>query len=609
MRNWFCGVCLLPMALSLPAWAENVPAEPREQSAQSTPAVTHYQVDLDISGLPTPKLGESLFGEDIRQLLQQHLSLITKQNAPNLDADQIEFLLHETPAEVSQILSTQGFFDSQTHIEKSGDTYHVRIKAGTRTHVRNVIVVLDGAVSSDDNLPYYYRDLFLNWRLPMDEAFTQNNWAASKAEALSVVTQKKYPLAKITESRAEIDPKNASAVLTLEIDSRDPVYFGVISISGEQRYPTSLIRNLAAFSAGSAYDLSKLLDYQQSLEQEGHYSGALVYANFDKMIDNVVPIEVTVTEVPRQKLDLGLKYNTEDGPGIRIGYDHYNLFKRAYTGSAVLEIGRDEQTLGLGVSQPRNDEGHFYTSNLAFGNKTVQGIKSQTLGLGFWKARVRNNIDSRIGVEYFLEKERIDGGPDLGKSYVTMLTASWKRNKIETRDRPANGYYLAGKVGSTIGTVLSSANVQRITADAAYYYTPPSRKWGTFIARGSLGYVYAKDTSDVPTALLFRTGGADTVRGYNTDSIGIDGPYNAVYGGKAMALASLEYQYPIARDWSLAFFHDAGDVKDRFQDLELKHGSGIGVRWFSPVAPLAFDIAYAHQTRKFAWYISLGTRF
>ncbi|MBO7554582.1 MAG: BamA/TamA family outer membrane protein, partial [Neisseriaceae bacterium] len=80
-------------------------------------------------------------------------------------------------------------------------------------------------------------------------------------------------------------------------------------------------------------------------------------------------------------------------------------------------------------------------------------------------------------------------------------------------------------------------------------------------------------------------------------------------GGLAMANMGLEYQYPIYKNFALAFFHDAGDVKNKFQDMELKHATGTGVRWFSPFAPLSFDIAYAHDTQKIAWYVTLGTRF
>ena len=51
-----------------------------------------------------------------------------------------------------------------------------------------------------------------------------------------------------------------------------------------------------------------------------------------------------------------------------------------------------------------------------------------------------------------------------------------------------------------------------------------TKKIGTFIVRGQAGYVYAREGEEVPSSLMFRTGGATSVRGYELDSIGLAGP-------------------------------------------------------------------------------------
>ena len=227
-----------------------------------------------------------------------------------------------------------------------------------------------------------------------------------------------------------------------------------------------------------------------------------------------------------------------------------------------------------------------------------------------WHVRDRDGIESRLGLEYITESRRVpDTDYDLGRSHATMLTASWKRQNVETLLRPENGYYLDGKIGSTLGTLLSSTQVARATGRAGYYFTPENKKIGTFIVRGQLGYVYAKEDKDVPSTLQFRTGGATSVRGYELDSIGLEGPNNSVLPERALAVASLEYQYPVTKSFSAAVFHDMGDAADNFKEMTLKHGTGVGVRWFSPVAPFSFDVAYGHQDKKLRWHISLGTRF
>lgn len=114
---------------------------------------------------------------------------------------------------------------------------------------------------------------------------------------------------------------------------------------------------------------------------------------------------------------------------------------------------------------------------------------------------------------------------------------------------------------------------------------------------------------NIPSILMFRTGGASSVRGYELDSIGLDFDKNTVLPDRTLAVASAEYQYPFMKDFAVAVFHDAGGVDDSFKRITFRHGTGLGLRWFSPAAPFSFDIAYGHHDKKVRWHISLGTRF
>lgn len=217
-------------------------------------------------------------------------------------------------------------------------------------------------------------------------------------------------------------------------------------------------------------------------------------------------------------------------------------------------------------------------------------------------------------MEFIAEESKIpDSHISFGRSFVTMLTAAWKQQNIETTMRPQNGYYFDGKIGVTLGNLLSSTSAMRLKGSAGYYFTPENTRLGTVVLRGELGYVYTNkdyENGDVPSTLMFRTGGASSVRGYELDSIGRRIPNsNAVLPQRAMFVTSAEYQLPIKNDFALAFFHDVGSVAQTFKDMTLRHGTGLGVRWFSPVAPFSFDLAYGHHDKKIRWHISLGTRF
>ena len=564
------------------------------------------------AGKLTPKFPVKIEtkNSEVKSMLEEYLPLITQQQDEELDKEQVGFLAEETPDNVKTMLKTKGYFNGSVNVQDNGSSYTVAVNPGPRTKIDNVSVAILGDILSDNNLAEYYQKAMLNWQQPVGEYFDQDGWSGSKTSVLSAVTRKKYPLAKLSNTQATVNPNNNTADLNVTVESNRPIYFGDFEITGTRRYPENVVAGLARFKPGAPYDLDLLLDFQQALEQNGHYSGASVQADFDRLQGDRVPVKVNVTEVKRHKLETGIRYDSEYGLGGRIGYDYYNLFNKGYIGSVVWDMDKYETTLAAGISQPRNSEGKYWTTNTSYNRSTTQNLEKRALTSGIWRVRDRNGIESRLGIEFITEDRKVpDTNYDLGRSHATMLTASWKRQNIETELRPENGYYLDGKIGATLGNFLSSTAMARATARAGYFYTPENKKLGTFIVRGQAGYVYAREGEDVPSSLMFRTGGASSVRGYELDSIGLAGPNNSVLPDRALLVGSLEYQFPITKSVSGAVFHDVGDAAGNFKRMSMKHGTGLGVRWFSPVAPFSFDVAYGHQDKKLRWHISLGTRF
>ena len=564
------------------------------------------------AGKLTPKFPVKIEtkNSEVKSMLEEYLPLITQQQDEELDKEQVGFLAEETPDNVKTMLKTKGYFNGSVNVQDNGSSYTVAVNPGPRTKIDNVSVAILGDILSDNNLAEYYQKAMANWQQPVGENFDQEGWSSSKTSVLSAVTRKKYPLAKLSNSQATVNPNNNTADLNVTVESNRPIYFGDFEITGTRRYPENVVAGLARFKPGAPYDLDLLLDFQQALEQNGHYSGASVQADFDRLQGDRVPVKVNVTEVKRHKLETGIRYDSEYGLGGRIGYDYYNLFNKGYIGSVVWDMDKYETTLAAGISQPRNSDGKYWTTNTSYNRSTTQNLEKRALTSGIWRVRDRNGIESRLGIEFITEDRKVpDTNYDLGRSHATMLTASWKRQNIETELRPENGYYLDGKIGATLGNFLSSTTMARATARAGYFYTPENKKLGTFIVRGQAGYVYAREGEDVPSSLMFRTGGASSVRGYELDSIGLAGPNNSVLPDRALLVGSLEYQFPITKSVSGAVFHDVGDAAGNFKRMSMKHGTGLGVRWFSPVAPFSFDVAYGHQDKKLRWHISLGTRF
>ena len=601
----------LLLALSFFPSAHALAADHTENKAEGSILTKNKNTNTESVKLK-PKFPISIDTQDseIKDMIEEHLPLITQQQEEVLDKEQVGFLAEEAPDNVKTMLRSKGYFNSKVSLTEKNGGYTVHIIPGPRTKISNVSVAILGDILSDGNLAEYYRNAMSNWQQPVGSDFNQDDWESSKTSVLSAVTRKGYPLAKLGNTQATVNPDTATADLNVIVNSNRPILFGNFEITGTQRYPEQIVSGLARFQPGMPYDLDLLLDLQQALEQNGHYSGASVQADFDHLQDDRVPVKVSVTEVKRHKLETGVRLDSEYGLGGRIAYDHYNLFNKGYIGSVVWDMDKYETTLAAGISQPRNYRGKYWTTNVSYNRSTTQNLEKRSLSSGIWYVRDRNGIDARLGVEFLVEDRKIpDTDYDLGKSHATMLTASWKRQLLNSELHPENGYYLDGKIGTTLGKFLSSTVLTRASARAGYFFTPENKKIGTFIIRGQAGYTVARKDAEVPSGLMFRSGGASSVRGYELDSIGLAGPNGSVLPERAVFVGSLEYQLPFTRTLAGAVFHDMGDVSTNFKHMTLKHGSGLGVRWFSPLAPFSFDIAYGHSDRKIRWHISLGTRF
>ena len=547
-----------------------------------------------------------------KQILQDNLDLITQRVLDDLNQDQIDVLEEDTPDQAKKFLQTLGYFNSKVTVEKQGKDFVIHVELGEPVKVANAQILLDGPILQDTQFPERYRTLMENWTLPIGNVFTQNDWSNSKEKTLRSITAEYYPLAKITQSKAEIDTEKNTAVLTLAIDSNKFIRFGDITIQGAKRYPETVAKNLAEFDKGTPYTLNKMLEYQSALEQDNHYSNASVGPRFDQMKpeDDLLPLTVKVEEVPLKKLDAGIKYDTAEGFGVNSSYSHYNVFNKGYTGSVAGKFGNYDQSASVGLASPRSANGHIYMANTGFQNTELQKLRTKTINGSVWQLRQRGDIEARFGLEYMREDSKItDNGEDFGTSQALMVRFGWLQRKLDSHNHPKNGYLADINLGVTPGSLASSTFFSRANIRGAYYFSPKKAKIGTFLLHGELGYIYARDDQKIPKSLLFRTGGANTVRGYEYQGIGIELPNDAVIGGTSTALFSLEYQYPIMDSVALALFHDEGAVNNKFNKLKFESSNGFGVRWFSPVAPLSIDVAHADRDKKWRWHLSLGLLF
>lgn len=545
---------------------------------------------------------------DFTALLSTNLDIFTEQASQDMDQQRLDALVRETPALAAKLLQTVGYFDAQVSVDHPGaQQYVVKVLPGEPVIIDDVVISLDGDVRKEQDFQQRYAALLEAWSLPIGAPYNQSDWDNSKRAVLKLTSMDRFPLAKLTYSQADIDPVTHHAQLTVRIDSGPRIRFGDIEIKGLQRYPENVVRGMADFKKGEGYDTASLIDYQTALGQSSYFSSATVNADIERINDGYIPVDVSVVEVPKQKVELGLTYDSVSGAGVRVGYDYYNLFNRGYTGSVLADLSEAERNLTLGLSFPRQSDGYAHSVTVSYKETDIQGVRTRVLDTGTWRIRTRDNIDSRFGLEYLQESEEA-GGVYTNRTYAVIGVFGWTKHAVDDLMRPRSGYLFDINLSSTFGGILASTPFVRGYSRMVGYWSP-FPKWGTFVGRLEAGQVWSKDSNNVPESRLFRAGGVNSVRGYEYQSLGLPGPNGSVLGGSVVATGSVEYQIPVAKDWYIALFHDEGDAATNWQSFKLYRSNGVGLRWLSPVAPLSLDIAKGENGGKIRWDMSLGLAF
>ena len=133
-------------------------------------------------------------------------------------------------------------------------------------------------------------------------------------------------------------------------------------------------------------------------------------------------------------------------------------------------------------------------------------------------------------------------------------------------------------------------------------------------SRAQVGFAYGPD----PLALSdrFQAGGATSVRGYAEDSLGPRSPDGVPLGGDRLMILNQEVRFPLFRWVNGVAFIDAGNIFAKGQDWgALKVGSGIGLRFDTPVGLLRGDVGFPGSNlpnapnRSARWYFGFGHVF
>jgi translocation and assembly module TamA len=550
------------------------------------------QVDIVLEGLTAPQ----------QKNVIATMSLAQQKDHPLATAALIKRLHVKAPQEIRNALAPFGHYRVKIEASLTETTQGIearyRIDPGPALRIDALDVRLTGEGRDEAD----YRTLLANFPLARGEVLDHTRYEDTKETLQKIAAELGYLDADFTTHEIRIDLDAYRADIVLHFDTGARYSFGAITFEQDILRP-SFLQRFSPVREGDPYSVVNLLALQRALADSGYFLRVEVIPLTEQATDLTVPVDVLLTPRPRHRYTAGVGYGTDTGARVSAGWENRRINQFGH------RVGVD-----LLASEINNSQTVRYTIPLRF--YTADQVAFTANRYHEWHddrdelrrslsvSRSRGREPWRTTVSLTYSDEDFTIGPERNRTRLLMPGINWVR--IDADDR------IYTTRGSRYILDLHGANSD-VVSDISFMQYQMQGKWirqfgnrTRVLARAHGGYTRVARFDELPSSQRFFAGGDRSVRGYSYESLGPKDAQGTVIGGKSMLVGSLEYEVPIGEKWSAAAFYDAGNAFDEWEPFpELLRGSGLGLRWRTPVGPVRFDLAWALDKPDKPWRFHL----
>lgn len=422
------------------------------------------------------------------------------------------------------------------------------------------------------------------------------------------------------------DPATKTVNLALDIAEDNPMQIRQIMITGNDKTRDKVIRRELRLNEQELVETRLLRRSFQRINNLNFFDSVEIVP--DRVGSGEVDLQVRVKEKSTGAFSIGGGYSSVDRVVGMADITQGNLFGRGELLRGRAEFGQRRNTYSLTFREP------YLLDHPVSG--TVD-LFNQTRDFNSYKER-------RIGGDLVLGKsftEYVSGS--LSYTIETLTIFDVQKDNPDTPETETSAPRLVidqidNQKGKKSATSSLGATIARDTRD--FYFDPKeggrtaltveyagtflggdndyvksvldlSRffpiRWDTvFSLHGRFGYAQGIAGKDLPIGERFYVGGINTVRGFNFGKAGpIDEDTGEIIGGNKEVIFNAEYLVPLVPEAKIkaVFFFDAGRAFDDSEpvplnNLRLRYGAGMGIRWVSPIGPLRLEWGYNLKPRE-----------
>ncbi len=417
----------------------------------------------------------------------------------------------------------------------------------------------------------------------------------------------------------ERDPVTKLASFTMFVDPGRRVYVRRINVQGNSRTRDEVVRREMRQLEAGWYSIDKINRSKERLDRTGFFEEVTVETPAVPGSNDQVDLNVTVKERNTGSLQFGVGYGSGvDKLTISASVSQANIFGTGNQLSFRVNNSRVSRAYEVSYLNP-----YWTVDGISRGFDVYEReLNTASTNTGDFSSRAAG-----AGVRYGVPVTEYDS---------VNFGVGWERTKIALNDfSPPRYFNYVNSFGTTSDTIRGSLGYARDTRDSIYfptrgfllefgiesglpggdlkYYRGQAKAqylrpiWGPIVLglSAELGIANGYGNKPLPFFKNFYAGGVDSVRGYQSGTIGprdVNGEY---IGGNKRLVGNIEVLFPMPgvkseKSVRLSVFADFGFVWSDDQRLllgDLRTSAGFAVSWYSPVGPLKFSLAKPFQTK------------
>ena len=601
----------------------------------AVPAVHAAGVDVRVEGVD----------DELLDNVDASLTIRGYESDETLSERQIERLSEQAVAEAATALRPFGYYNANVQYVLTppgggnGDwKVLLDIAPGPPVRVREVNVQVTG--------PGADLRAFTRWRsnypLTEGDVLRQAQWSEAKRSLELLADTHGFFGADFESEELLIDVAGNHADLNLVMATGPRYEFGETRFD-QSTFEPELVDRFDQIRPGTPYHSDRIEELREDLTTSGYFQSVELAERRDTQTHRV-DLEITLSARKKNTYQTTLGFGTDTGARLAFDWTRHFLTDKgdSFTAGVGIQQENTEYILRGEYRRPRGSTaGEFLIAGASLQREDdefsffrdaadepvfpgLEGLREQAR-VRFGRLVERDWFDARepVNETIFLavsnerfdalppldaipeERRLIDANPQLEPFLNTRrqnlalgLEYDWLQQDGAGFDN--EGFHLKARLLGSSDTLGSDTSFAQLYTSARFIWRLGDH-W-KLLTRGEFGYTEAPvsrfsvsldgeqldlSLTQLPELYRFDAGGDRSVRGYGFERLS-----NNRNGSNHLVTASVEVEYQILEEWSVAAFADTGNAFNDFSDVDLKQSVGLGLRYYSIVGPIRLDRAH-----------------